>query len=77
MVSGSINRCSRLFGYARHLRGRDREETAWGLGMTLTSDSLVDCEHHLWELDVALSYALFEKYEIWSSLTVVLWVLFG
>ena len=38
------------------------------------SDSLVDCEHHLWKLAVALSSALFKKYEIWSSLTVVFWV---
>ena len=68
----NINTRSRLFGYARHLRGR----VVYKL-LGDDSDSLVDCEHHLWKLAVALSSALFKKYEIWSSLTVVFLVLFG
>ena len=60
-INININTRSRLFGYARHLRGRVIQK----LGDD--SDSLVDCEHHLWELNVALSSVLFKRYEIWSS----------
>ena len=38
--------------------------------LKLDSDSLVDCELHLGELDVSLSSVLFKRYEIWSSSTV-------